>query len=135
MGIQREIADLAELQRLADRVMTDRRFCVDEHHKALAVGVLALITENERLGRFEKAHSVWLEKTEWVQESVKALELGQHRADVLRSRIDQLCAESAALLDGMTRIMRATRLGDAAFAIACEVVGELVIAETKGEQS
>jgi CRISPR/Cas system-associated endoribonuclease Cas2 len=59
--------------------------------------VSALIAEIERLNRFEEAHTVWLEKTEWVQASVQALELGRHRADVLRMRIDQLLAENEAL--------------------------------------
>jgi hypothetical protein len=45
MEIKADSAYLAELQRLADRVMTDRRFCADEHHKALAAGVLSLIAE------------------------------------------------------------------------------------------
>lgn len=38
-----------ELKRLVDRVLTDRRFCGDENHKALAGGANALIAENERL--------------------------------------------------------------------------------------
>ena len=37
--------DYTELKQLADRVMTDRRFCADEHHKALAEGVLAILAE------------------------------------------------------------------------------------------
>jgi len=41
--------DKEKLKALADRVMTDRRFCTDEHHKDLARGVLALIAENEAL--------------------------------------------------------------------------------------
>ena len=43
------MGDYTELKRLADRVLTDRRFCGDENHKALADGGLALIAENERL--------------------------------------------------------------------------------------
>ncbi|OIN44539.1 hypothetical protein [Pseudomonas costantinii] len=43
------MTDNTELKRLVDRVLTDRRFCGDENHKALADGVLALIAENERL--------------------------------------------------------------------------------------
>lgn len=42
-------------------------------------------------------------------------------------------AQSEALLDGMMRIMHATRLGDAAFAIATEVVGELNADAAPGE--
>jgi hypothetical protein len=43
------MTDNTELQRLVDRVLTDRRFCGDENHKALADGVQVLIAENERL--------------------------------------------------------------------------------------
>lgn len=58
---------------------------------------LELLAENDRLGRIEQAFSEWIEKTEWVQESVQALELGRHRADVLRTRIDQFKAENETL--------------------------------------
>lgn len=62
--------------------------------------LMALIAENERLESFKAAYMEWTDKTEWVQKSAQALELGQHRADVLRSRIDQLKAENAGLKTG-----------------------------------
>ena len=37
---------------------------------------------------YKKALEVWLDKTEWVQETVKPHELGMHRADVLKQRIE-----------------------------------------------
>jgi hypothetical protein len=36
---------------------------------------------------------VWLDKTEWVQETVKPHELGMHRADVLKQRIEEALAQ------------------------------------------
>jgi hypothetical protein len=36
---------------------------------------------------YTKALEAWLDKTEWVQETVKPHELGMHRADVLKQRI------------------------------------------------
>ena len=39
------MSDNTELKRLVDLVLTDRRFCGDENHKALADGVLSLIAE------------------------------------------------------------------------------------------
>jgi hypothetical protein len=36
---------------------------------------------------YKKALEAWLDKTEWVQETVKPHELGMHRADVLKQRI------------------------------------------------
>jgi hypothetical protein len=41
---------------------------------------------------YKKALEVWLDKTEWVQETVKPHELGMHRADVLKQRIEDALA-------------------------------------------
>lgn len=43
---------------------------------------------------YEKAYIAWQEKTEWVQETVKPHELGMHRADVLKQRIEALAQQS-----------------------------------------
>ena len=42
---------------------------------------------------YKAAYDEWLAKTQWVQDTVKAGELGRHRADVLRMRIEALEAE------------------------------------------
>ena len=39
---------------------------------------------------YRKACYEWLEKTDWVQETIKPKELGMHRADILRKRIEDL---------------------------------------------
>ena len=39
----------------------------------------------------------WSEKTDWIQETVTAKELGMHRADVLRKRIEDLEKEVLSL--------------------------------------
>ena len=41
----------------------------------------------------------WLEKTEWVQQTGVPAELGKHRADVLRARIDSLYGEILMMRD------------------------------------
>jgi hypothetical protein len=46
--------------------------------------------ELRRLHQQELALKEWLDKTEWVQETSEAHELGMHRADVLAQRIDRL---------------------------------------------
>lgn len=58
---------------------------------------IALEAECERLRQFEIAYNDWQAKTDWVQESAKPHELGRHRADVLRARIEALAAELAAI--------------------------------------
>jgi hypothetical protein len=45
------MTDYTELKQLSDRVMTDRRFCVDEHHKNLAEGALALLADFKNFHR------------------------------------------------------------------------------------
>jgi len=40
-----------------------------------------------------KALVEWFDKTEWVQDSVQPHELGLHRADVLRNRIETQARE------------------------------------------
>ena len=42
---------------------------------------------------YKKSFEVWLDKTEWVQETVKPHELGMHRADVLKQRIEEALAQ------------------------------------------
>lgn len=42
---------------------------------------------------YKAAYDEWLSKTQWVQDTVKAGELGRHRADVLRMRIEALEAQ------------------------------------------
>lgn len=49
----------------------------------------------EALEQFERACYKWIEKTEWVQETVQPKELGKHRADVLRERIEALEKDAA----------------------------------------
>ncbi len=39
----------------------------------------------------------WLDKTRWVQQTCQTHELGLHRADILRNRIEALTAELARL--------------------------------------
>lgn len=41
--------DKEKLKALADHVTTDRRFCADEYHRALAAGITSLLAEVEAL--------------------------------------------------------------------------------------
>lgn len=45
--------------------------------------------QQENSDLYRKAFETWQEKTEWVQETAKPKELGMHRADVLRQRIEE----------------------------------------------
>lgn len=50
------------------------------------------------LEQYRKSWYEWSEKTDWVQETAKAKELGMHRADILRKRIEDLEREVLLLL-------------------------------------
>jgi hypothetical protein len=84
-------ADCADWKRNTEAL---QEFLGEKTVEEVALEVLA---ENNRLGQIEYAFSEWIEKTDWVQSTVQASELGRHRADVLRTRIDQFKAENEAL--------------------------------------
>ena len=47
-------------------------------------------TLNDKVMRTLAALKEWSDKTDWVQETAQPLELGMHRADVLKQRIEHL---------------------------------------------
>jgi len=61
--------------------------------------------EIERLTRIEVAWDEWQAKTEWVQASAQPKELGMHRADVLRSRIERKDALEAAMREPVAEVV------------------------------
>ena len=42
------------------------------------------------LEQYRKSWYEWSEKTDWIQETATTKELGMHRADILRKRIEDL---------------------------------------------
>lgn len=56
----------------------------------IPIGQLArdAVIELRRLYRIEAAFKEWIDKTEWVQQTAQPGELGMHRADVLRQRLE-----------------------------------------------
>jgi hypothetical protein len=59
--------------------------------------------ELRRLHRQELAAQEWLDRTDWVQETAHESELGLHRADVLKQRIEHFRAFNQALLEALER--------------------------------
>lgn len=71
----------------------------EEHrHNQDILDVLINRSENTKA-----AYDTWQEKTEWVQETAVPRELGKHRADVLRERIENLKLELADLKAAASR--------------------------------
>lgn len=60
--------------------------------------------ELRRLHQVDVAHGWWIDKTEWVQESSEASDLGQHLADIMKQRIDRLHAENEALRKAVSKL-------------------------------
>lgn len=58
-------------------------------------------TELRRLYEHKICNEVWLRKTEWVQETSHPIELGIHRADALKQRIDRLHALNQELVEAL----------------------------------
>ena len=58
-----------------------------EEDKCKAITAIKAALEAKDEPNYKKALEAWLDKTEWVQETVKPHELGMHRADVLKQRI------------------------------------------------
>lgn len=62
----------------------------EEHWRnrdALDILIDEILDKSEAL---KAAYDVWQDKTEWVQETATVKELGMHRADVLKARIEAL---------------------------------------------
>jgi hypothetical protein len=64
---------------------------------------------------YKKALEVWLNKTEWVQQTVKPHELGMHRADVLKQRVEDASPQRTwvGLTDEEVEASKPTRSNDA----------------------
>lgn len=89
---QSEALRLAEMLEKGPRRQGDVR---------IAAVLRGLDTENKQLN---VVLDEWMEKTHWVQETAQALELGMHRADVLRARIEALDAENKALIKALEAV-------------------------------
>lgn len=61
----------------------------------------------QQIDTLTKAHDLWCEKTEWVQTTAQKQELGLHRADVLRLRIETLSAEVERLREALKPFAKA----------------------------
>lgn len=62
-----------------------------------------LRARNDRLHQCELAFNEWIEKTEWVQQTARTGELGMHRADVLKARIEGMERELADLCEAVAK--------------------------------
>lgn len=73
----------------------------DEH----MVDFADVAAELRRLHQHELVLQDWLDKTDWVQETAQAGELGMHRADVLKKRIDALTESNQELLAALKELL------------------------------
>jgi hypothetical protein len=57
--------------------------------------------ELRRLHQHELSNELWHEKTEWLQNSYTPAEIGLHRADVIKQRIDRLHSLNQELVEAL----------------------------------
>jgi hypothetical protein len=83
----------------------------------------------------KRANEIWEEKTAWVQDTALPRELGMHRADVLKDRIDRLKRAKAELLESLKdALFHVANQGDVGVDqwLACERKARNVIAKMEG---
>lgn len=81
------------------------------------------------MNEFIESHLTWLEKTEWVQETATAKELGLHRADVLRMRIENLERKNTMLKHALQEILELNEDGMSSRGVLLAFLEALQIAE------
>ena len=91
-----------------------------------------------RLNGHELALKEFLRKTDWIQESAQGHELGMHRADVLRKRIEKLESVNQELLAALKAYQKAGfgqstdhRLQGDAYDLAIKAIALAVIGAKK----
>lgn len=82
-----------------------------DYESALHDKIKLMRSKLRRLDRHEQVNTEWLEKTEWVQKTLKPKELGIHRADILKKRIDDLTALNAELVERLQQMCDETEQG------------------------
>lgn len=88
--------------------------------------------ELRRLHEHEVANDIWYKKTEWVQETARPGELGMHRADVLKQRIERLHSVNAELLESLKAMLKVWE-EDPAYGAAHAEKARAAIARAEGE--
>lgn len=68
--------------------LTGVRLVSEEWLLGLVEQLETLRAEAERMKGFFEGYMAWSEKTEWMQGTFTAKELGKHRADVLKERLE-----------------------------------------------
>ena len=77
----------AEIESIQDGADADK--VIIQYHEATIKRLQA------QIDMLNRALNAWHEKTDWMQETAQPMELGMHRADVLKQRIERLKASIA----------------------------------------
>ena len=85
---------------------------VQHHYEALKAEIggntdASAIYKVQALKHSERALDVWSDKSEWVQRTAQPLELGMHRADVMKARIENLEKSNQHLVNALKLIKSA----------------------------
>lgn len=77
----------------SDRI-TEKHITLLHANRLELEGDIQAAAKLRQLHQVEMSYDEWLVKTEWVQYTAKYYELGMHRADVIKQRIDSLDEEN-----------------------------------------
>jgi hypothetical protein len=91
------MADQPKALRLAD--FLDDQYDPSHNLEEAAAELRRLSSVERAYDALALAYDEWTEKTQWVQDTKQTHELGMHRADVLKQRIERLKSEKAELLE------------------------------------
>lgn len=69
--------------------------------EALWMAPLLDAAELRRLHQADLDNQEWLNKTEWVQVAIQPRELGQHRADIIKQRLDFVAGQRDELMKAL----------------------------------
>ena len=72
--------------------------------EALWMAPLLDAAELRRLHQADLDNQEWLNKTEWVQVAIQPREFGQHRADIIKQRLDFVAGQRDELLAALKQV-------------------------------
>lgn len=104
-------------------------------HKIPSIKCLEVAAaELHRLHDYKSSYEIWLEKTNWVQDSSQWHELGKHRADVLKDRIDRLHEVNQELVEALEQITKVEYQSPVTMYQAMEDIAKAALAKARGTE-
>ena len=105
--------------RLADELRTHKQHPRYFFYEAAAAELC-------RLHQHELSNELWYKKTDWLQNSYTIAEVGMHRADVIKQRIDRLHSLNHELMEALKKANEQTEHFERLWYFRGDLIEELV---------